>query len=403
MRPRRSRGKGRQVTEPRRAAIVGIGATEFSKNSGRSELRLVLESTTAALQDAGIDPSQVSGLVTYSSDNNDEMAVSRALGLEAVTFFARTPYGGGGGCGTVALASYAVALGVADVVICYRGMNERSQQRLGQPKTSPGAGLATSFQIDQSWVAPFGMGTPAANMAQSARRYMHQYGATSEDFGRVAVAFREWAVTNPRAWFHQKPITLADHQASRMVADPLHLLDCCQESDGSVAVVVTSLERARDCRQASVAILAAAQGIGPDQVGMTTLYRDNIAFAEETAVVGRQIWGRSGLGPQDMDLAVIYDHFSPAVLMQLEALGFCGPGEAPAFIHERGIGPGGSFPVNPNGGQLSEAYIHGFNGIAEAVRQLRGTAVNQVDGACTAVVTSGSHVPTSGMVLGRAS
>jgi acetyl-CoA acetyltransferase len=186
-----------------------------------------------------------------------------------------------------------------------------------------------------------------------------------------------------------------------MIADPLRLLDCCQENDGAVALIVTSLERARSLRQPVVAISGAAQGIGSMHVGMSGPYRKNIAFAEETAVVGRQLWRQSGLAAEDMDLAIIYDHFSPAVLMQLEALGFCEPGEARCFIKGGAIEVGGRLPVNTHGGQLGEAYIHGFNGIAEAVRQLRGTAVNQVQGTEHAVVTSGSHVPTSGLVLSR--
>ena len=389
------------MTQAAPAAIVGIGATEFSKFSGRSELRLALEACTAALADAGIAPEEVDGLVTFAMDNNDEQAVARNLGVDALTFFARTAAGGGGGAGTVALASMAVATGKAKTVICYRAMNERSQQRFGQPTGSAG-GLVTSYAIDNSWTAPFGMATPASFMAQSARRYLHQYGATSEDFGRQAVVQRAYANKNPNAFFHDRPLTLDDHQASRMIADPLHLFDCCQESDGAVALVLTAADRARDLRQPPVAVLGAAMGIGPKQHGMATVYRDNIATAEETRVAGQQLWAQSGLGPSDMDLAILYDHFCPAILMQLEALGFCGLGEAPGLIRDGGTEIGGRIPVNTNGGQLSEAYIHGFNGLAEAVRQLRGTAVNHLPGAAHAVVTGGSHVPTSGVVLGRA-
>jgi acetyl-CoA acetyltransferase len=384
------------------AAIVGIGATEFSKNSGRSELRLAVESATAALADAGIDAARVDGMVTFSIDHNDEQAVARNLGVQALTFFARTPGGGGGACGCVDLATLAINGGKAEVVLCYRAMNERSQERFGTSRAAagPAPAVVSSGRIDSSWTMPYGMVTPASWMAQSAQRYLYQYKATSESFGRVAVTQREYALSNPDAYFYGRPITLDDHQNSRMIADPLRLLDCCQESDGGVALVVTSLERARDLRQKPVRILGAAQGIGPDQHGMASVYRKNIAEAAETRVVADQLWRQTGLRPSDIDVASLYDHYSCAVLMQLEALGFCGLGEAPGLVEDGGIAIDGLIPTNTNGGQLSEAYIHGFNGIAELVRQLRGTAVNQVAGARLAVATSGSHVPTSGLVLG---
>jgi acetyl-CoA acetyltransferase len=385
----------------RGAVIAGIGATEFSKDSGRSEQRLAAEAILSACRDARVDPHEVDGLVTFTMDNNRAPAVARMLGLRSVTLIAETMGGGGGGCGTVALAVSAVEAGVAHTVVCYRAMNERSQQRLGQARAAvwDPNGLATSNDLEASWNAPHGLATPAAYMALNARRYMHEYGATSEDFGRVAVASRAWAATNPTAWFYQRPITLEEHQQSRLVADPIRLLDCCQETDGAVAILVTTPERAADLGADSVAIAGAAQGLGADLVGMGSLYRDDPTSIPDTVVVGEQLWHQSGAGPEDVDVAIIYDHFTPAVLMQLEALGFCARGEAKEFIADGAIQPGGRFPLNTNGGQLGEGYIHGFNGIAEAVRQLRQQAVNQVPGARTAIVTSGSHVPTSGLLL----
>jgi acetyl-CoA acetyltransferase len=381
---------------------VGIGATEFSKDSGRSELRLAVEATQSALHDAGIARDEVNGLVSFTMDNNEIMSVARGLGLRELTFFAQTPWGGGGGCGTVALAAAAVTVGLADVVVCYRAMNERSQQRFGQPPaTAARPQLATGRALDNAWSQPFGVSTAAAMMALSARRYMHEYGVTGEDFGRVSVQSRDYAATNPAAYFYERPITLDDHQNSRMIADPLRLLDCCQESDGAVALVVTSAAHAKQLPGAVVTIAGAAQGAGPNQVQMASPYRDDIASAAETEVVGRQLWAQSGLAPRDVDIAVLYDHFSFAVLMQLEALGFCQRGEVAEFVRSGRMGRDGDLPVNTHGGQLGEAYIHGFNGIAEAVRQLRGTAVNQIAGATTALVTSGSHVPSSGLVLCR--
>ncbi|MBB3051258.1 acetyl-CoA acetyltransferase [Prauserella isguenensis] len=380
------------------AAIAGIGATEFSKDSGRTELRLASECVSAALADAGLSASDVDGLVTFTMDGNAEIALARELGIPELTFFSRVHYGGGAAAATVQQAAMAVATGAADVVVAYRAFNERSGNRFGQVSSAVAQQVNTSG-VDNGYHYPAGLATPAATVAMVARRYLHEYGASSEDFGRIAVTVRKHAATNPHAWFHGKPITLADHQASTWVAEPLHLLDCCQESDGGVALVVTSAERARDLRRPPAVIAGAAQGSGPDQYIMTSYYRDDLAALPEMGVVGGQLWRQSGRTTSDVDVAVLYDHFTPYVLMQLEELGFCGRGEAKDFVADGRLELDGQLPLNPHGGQLGEAYIHGMNGIAEAVRQLRGTAANQVAGAETVLVTAGTGVPTSGLVL----
>jgi acetyl-CoA acetyltransferase len=380
------------------ASIAGIGATEFSKASGRSELQLSAEATLAALADAGLTPADVDGLTTFTMDSSAEIALARELAMGDLRFFSRINYGGGAGCATVQQAAMAVATGIADVVVAYRGFNERSGSRYGQVQAGAAAQVNTNG-LDNAWTYPYGLSTPAATVAMQARRYMHEYGATSEDFGRVAVADRRHAATNPNAFFYEKPITLEDHQNSRMIADPLRLLDCCQESDGAVAIVVTSTERARGLKAGAVPIVAAAQGSATDQFVMTSYYRDDIGIPE-IGVVGRELWRQSGLATGDIDVAVLYDHFTPYVLMQLEELGFCGRGEAKDFITDGAIEIDGRLPVNTHGGQLGEAYIHGMNGIAEAVRQLRGTSVNQVADARHVLVTAGTGVPTSGLILG---
>jgi acetyl-CoA acetyltransferase len=382
-----------------RASIVGIGATEFSKESGRSEMSLASEAVAAAIADAGLTPSDVDGMVTYSSDNNPEVEIARHVGIGSLRHFSRVHYGGGAACGTVALAAMAVATGVADVVVCYRAFNERSGRRFGAGiQDIPNAATAERAQF--SWTTPFGQLTPASWVAMVARRYMHLYGATSQDFGRVAVAGRRHAATNPAAWFYNQPITLEDHQASRWIVDPLHLLDCCQESDGGQALVVTSAERARDLPNTPALIVATAQGAGEEQWTMTSFFRDDIAQLPEMKVVADELWTSSGLTPADIQTAILYDHFTPYVLMQLEEFGFCGRGEAKDFIKDGALEMGGKLPINTHGGQLGEAYIHGMNGIAEAVRQVRGTSVNQVDNVENVLVTAGTGVPTSGLILG---
>ncbi|MFC8675890.1 lipid-transfer protein [Streptomyces sp. BK205] len=372
------------------AAIVGIGATEFSKDSGRSELRLAAEAVRAALDDAGLTPADVDGMVTFTMDTSPEITVAQACGIGELSFFSRVHYGGGAACATVQQAALAVAAGVAEVVVCYRAFNERSGRRFGsgvQHREPSAEGVALG------WSLPFGLLTPASWVAMAAQRYLHTYGLIPDAFGHVAVTDRRYAATNPAAWFHGRPITLADHAASRWIVEPLRLLDCCQETDGGQAVVVTSLARARDLAQRPAVIAAAAQGAGRAQEQMTSFYRDDLTGLPEMNVVARRLWHTSGLTPQDVDVAILYDHFTPFVLMQLEEFGFCGKGEAADFVREDRV------PLNTHGGQLGEAYLHGMNGIAEGVRQLRGTAVNQVAQAGRVLVTAGTGVPTSGLVL----
>ncbi|MFF0500441.1 lipid-transfer protein [Nocardia aobensis] len=383
----------------RRAAIVGIGATDFSKDSGRSELRLAAEAVTSALADAGLTPADVDGLTTFTMDTNTQAAVARATGIPSLKFFSNIPFGGGAAAATVQQAAMAVATGVADVVVAYRAFNERSGNRFGQFATHLATGNPSSSGVDNAFSYTHGLGTPAAQVAMVARRYMHVYGASSADFGRVAVADRKHAAVNPAAHFYGKPITLDDHQASRWIAEPLHLLDCCQETDGGVAIVVTSAERARDLPNKPALIAGAAQGSGADQYVMTSYYRDALTGLPEMGLVGDQLWAQSELRPDDMQAAILYDHFTPFVLMQLEELGFCGRGEGKDFVADGAIEIGGRLPLNTHGGQLGEAYIHGMNGIAEGVRQIRGSSVNQVEGLENIVVTAGTGVPTSGLVL----
>ncbi|MCD9594860.1 lipid-transfer protein [Streptomyces sp. 8ZJF_21] len=374
-----------------RAAIVGIGATEFSKDSGRSELKLAVEAVQAALDDAGLTPADVDGLVTFTMDTSPEISVAQACGIGDLTFFSRVHYGGGAACATVQQAALAVATGVAEVVVCYRAFNERSGRRFGsgvqhREPSAEGAALG--------WSLPFGLLTPASWVAMAAQRYLYAYGLKPEVFGHVAVTDRRHAATNPAAYFHGKPITLAEHASSRWIVEPLRLLDCCQETDGGQAIVVTSVERARDLPRPPAVITAAAQGAGRGQEQMTSFYRDDLTGLPEMGVVARQLWRSGGLTPADIDVAILYDHFTPFVLMQLEEFGFCGRGEAAGFVAEDAL------PLNTHGGQLGEAYLHGMNGIAEAVRQIRGTSVNQVPGAARTLVTAGTGVPTSGLLLG---
>ncbi|MFI0446568.1 lipid-transfer protein [Actinomadura sp. 6N118] len=382
-----------------KAAIAGIGATEFSKESGRSEWRLACECVLAALDDAQIGVDEVDGFALFTMETNPEIAVARALGIPELTFFSRIPHGGGGACAPVQQAALAVASGVAEVVVVYRAFNERSGHRFGSGPP-PFAYAHTTDQEYRNWINPYGLLTPAAQEALLARRYMHKYGATSADFGAVSVLSRKYAATNPKAWYYQRPITLSDHQASPLIADPLRLLDCCQESDGGQALVIVSTERARDLPHPPAVITGASQGVGPQQISMSSYYRDDIDVMPEVELVAQQLWAQSGIGPDDIDAAILYDAFTPMLLLQLEEYGFCKRGEARNFIADGNLELDGLLPVNTHGGQLGEAYVHGVNGIAEGVRLIRGASVNQPEKRIDNVlVTGGSPVPHSALVL----
>jgi acetyl-CoA acetyltransferase len=383
----------------REAAIAGIGHTEFSKASGRSELTLAAEASKAALDDAGIHPSEVDGMITFTLDGSDEIHLARCLGVKDLAYTTRIPGGGAAAVATLYQAMALVNAGLCDCVLIWRAMNERSQYRFGQPHT-----LETAFQPGNGtgsllWCMPFGAQTPATWESLAAQRYMQEFGVTNEDFGRVSVVQRKHAATNPNAWFYGKPITLAEHQASKWIVEPvLRLLDCCQESDGGVAIVVTSLDRARDGRNKPAKLVGACQSIPYNVEVISNYYHDDLSRMPEAEGTARRLWAQTGLKPADMQVAMIYDAFTPQVLKQLEAFGFCKRGEAKDFVKDRHIEIGGSLPVNTNGGLIGEAYIHGMNNVVEAVRQIRGTAPNQVKGVQHVLVSSGM----AGAILGHA-
>lgn len=370
-------------------AIAGIGQTEFSKDAGRSELRLACEAITNALADAGLGVSDVDGLVSYTIDPVEETELVRSIGAPQIAFSSRVPYGGGGSAGVLLHAAAAVASGAANVVVVYRAIRARSGVRFGGAKSSPSPTSGHSGTTAMQWCMPFGVLTPASWIALNSTRYMHSFGATSEDFGRAVVQLRAHAATNPLAWGFGKPITLEEHQASRWIAEPcIRLFDCCQETDGSVALVVTSLSRARDSRQPPVVIAAAGGAALFEQEVASDHYVRDLSVMEGSVALGKILFEGSGIDRSEIDVAMIYDAFTPVLFMQIEALGFCGPGEAPRFIGEKELGVNGAFPCNTNGGLIGEGYIHGLNLALEATRQLRGTATNQVPGARTALVSA---------------
>jgi acetyl-CoA acetyltransferase len=292
--------------------------------------------------------------------------------------------------GTLLHAASAITSGAAEVVVAYRALRARSgATRFGGAKTAVSPTSQHSGSTAMQWAMPYGVLTPASWMAFNSTRYMHTYGVTSADIGRAVVQLRAYAATNPAAWGFGNPITLEDHQASRWIAEPcIHLLDCCQETDGSVALVMTSAERAADLTPVPVVIGAAAGAALFEQEIASDHYRPDLSIMDGSVALARRLFDGFGFSRDDIDVAMIYDAFSPILLMQLEALGFCGFGEAKDFIAEGNLAIDGSLPCNTNGGLIGEGYIHGLNLVLEATRQLRGTAVNQVPDARTVLVTA---------------
>ena len=381
------------------AAIAGIGLTGFSKRSGVSELSLAAQCIKSACDDAGVAPSEIDGLVTYTLDSTDEIEVARAVGAGDLSFYSQVNYGGGAAVGTIAQAAMAIATGQASTVVCYRAMNGRSGQRMGQGVSGD---IVSSDLIHWSWYMAYGMLIPGSWIAMIANKYMHRYGVTREDLGRVAISQRNYALNNPRAFGYGKPLDMQTYLQSQPIAEPLCLYDFCQETDGGCAILVTSAERARDLKQKPALIRAVSQASTRGQEQMTSYYRDELESLPEMEMAARRVYDMAGLGPQDIDAACLYDAFSSEIIMQLESFGFCASGEGKDLVREGALDIDGRLPNNTHGGLLSEGYIHGMNNIAEGVRLVRGASTNQPQKSIEHVlVSSGVGVPTGALILGQ--
>ncbi|MFC2058680.1 lipid-transfer protein [Chloroflexota bacterium] len=387
-----------------RTAVVGVANTEFSKNSGRTTVQMACEVIKGVVEDAGMKIEDIDGLVRFTGDATDEDTLINALGIPDLNFFGQCPMGGSGGTNIVMHAALAVATGVAKYVVAYRSMNEYSGARIGRRGEALGAekGPKTVRFMKDSYGAPYGFISPVSWVATFARRYMHVYSATREHLAWVSINNREHAQTNPNAMFYGRPITMKDYFEAPMVVEPFCRLDCCLDSDGAVALLVTTAERARDLKQRPAYILAAVQGTATDGEMMTSHHRPRIERLPESWYTGEELWRVSGVTPKDIDVCQLYDAFSILPIAQLEEYGFCGEGEGPDFCWERErIKVGGELPINTSGGLMSEAYIHGVNLVAEAVRQIRGTSLNQVKDAELSMVTAGLGVPTGAIIFRR--
>lgn len=383
-----------------KCAIVGIGETEYSRSSGRSELSLALEAIKKAIDDAGLSVKDIDGVVRYSCDTSaSDTMIATNLGIPDLRYSAEIPHFGGSACATVGHAALAIEAGMANNVVCFRALNLRSA----------GWGSGTGINLEASpgymdsrdFLQPFGYDFPMDVFAMMCRRHMHEYGTTSRQLGAIFVAARKHGAMNPRA-IRRTPKTIEDHQSSPMAVDPLREMDAMFTNDGACAAVVTSAERARDLQQRPAYIMAAAQACGPLPQTQWDLWILRPVITESAAkYIAPRLFGMAGVTPQDIDVAELYDCFTFTVLIQLEDYGFCEKGEGGLFVEGGRIELGGQLPVNTHGGHLSEAYVHGFTHVVEGVKQIRGTSTAQVEDAELVLVSSAVSCPTSALILRR--
>lgn len=377
----------------RATAVSGVGYTPFSRESGRSVLDLASSAAAAAAEDAGIPPSDIDGVVTFSLSNDSVSgeAVATTLALPELRFVMDFNQGGQSPCFMVQQAAMAVAQGYAENVLVFRALNGRSGSRVG---STPLPGPAAQYRY------PIGYSAYLMYIAMWAQRFLHETGGSDRDLAAVAMSQRRYAQANERAIL-RGPLDLDAYLASPMIAEPFRVADCTSEVDGACAVLVTTLERARDLRHPPAVVASAVYRAGPrpgldvgDQI-MHDDYSRNFTYR-----LRDELYGRAGITTADVDFAEIYDCFTSVVLMGLEGLGFCGRGEAGAFVRAGNTSLEGPLPVNTHGGLLAEGYLHGMNTVAEAVLQIQGRGGDrQVPRHEVGVVTSGALTDGSALVL----
>lgn len=384
------------------ASIVGVGWTPYSRHSGVTVEQLAVEAVRAAADDAGLDVQDIDGLVTYGlCDTAYSGVVGTSLGLKELGYFSDHTAGGNVACSVVIEAAMAVATGQAKHVAVYRALNGASGMRYGGASWSQMMSTTSLFSDAESqFLDTCGLTMPAQHYAMLARRHMIKYGTDHRDFAAVAITCRNHAALNDRAQM-RKPLSLADYEASPWIADPFRLLDCCVQTDGGCALIVTSADQARDLRKRPVRIRAGASTNQAARGVMWTNFSEDHSRCYADRLADR-LFAQAGITRGDIDFAELYDCFTYSVLVQLEDFGFCQKGEAGAFFRDGHADLAGTLPVNTHGGLLSEGYIHGLNSVTEAVIQLRGEAGRrQVKDAEFGLVTAGGAAYSgSALILG---
>lgn len=380
-----------------RAAIVGIGETAYYKHgkSPVSEFELALQAVIAACRDAGVDPHEIDGFSGYSDDRSDSSRMATALGIKRLRTSVMQWGGGGGGCcAAVANAAAAVATGMADCVVAFRSLAQGQFGRFGQ------AANTSTISGEKAYLMPYGVLAPPTRFAMRIRRYMHEHGVQQEALRAIAMASYHHAQANPRALMHGKPLTTSAYEASRWIVEPLHLYDCCMENDGAAAVIVVSAERAKDFRQKPAYVLGAAVGASHRFAAMA--HNSPSYGSADFETLAPDLFAMAKVGPQDVGSVQSYENFTGGVVMALAEHGFFRPEEANSFLQlENLIAPDGRLPLNTSGGNLAECYMHGFELIVEATRQIRGTSTSQATRNDVALVIGGPMVsPASNLLLG---
>ena len=380
-----------------RVAIVGIGETEYYRHGGSPdpEFKLALKAILAACKDAGLDPRDIDGFSSYSDDRSDASRLAAALGTRRLRA-ATMQWGGGGGgcCAAVANAAASIAAGIADCVVVFRSLAQGQYGRFGQT-----TGIDT-ISGEKAYLMPYGVLAPPQRFAMRVRRYMHEHGVRQEAMRAIALASYHHAQLNPRAVMHGKPRGAAKYNGSRWIAEPFHLYDCCMENDGAAALVLVSAERARDFRNKPVYLLGAAVGSGYRAGAIPHNSPDYTSASFDT--VAPDLYRMAGLGPSDVGVVQCYENFTGGVVMALAEHGFFEPEEANDFLTVENLtAPFGRLPLNTSGGNLAECYMHGFELVLEAVRQVRGVSTSQVRKNDVAMVIGGPMVtPVSNLLLG---
>jgi acetyl-CoA acetyltransferase/uncharacterized OB-fold protein len=364
---------------------------------------MAVEAIWNACDDAGISPREIDGIVRYDMEQTDEEQLLAVLGNPLLRFFAGTPFGGGGSASVLVVAATAIAAGMADTVLVFRSRARGKRSSYGEGKHQGGRyweKLPERLSGLNQWHVPQGLVSAFQEMAMISMRHRVEYGTTDEQYADVAIAFREHARRNPHAVM-RAPLTREEHHVSRMISDPLRLYDCNIETDGAVAMIVTSAERARDLRQPPAIIRAGAMAAGSHHIRLSTLFERGFD-ADSPRRTAEQLFAMADCTPQDIDVAFFYDFFTSLVIIGLEQYGFAPRGEGGPFAENGGLAwPHGRLVCNTNGGQLSEAFIHGFNNTIEAVRQIRGTSTSQVEDCELAFVAGGNTDPTGAVILAR--